>query len=207
MRVAALQAMMAMSARSRACHRSPMQRLLLLAAAALVAGCATSPRPGGILERPGKPAEPAVAPMLAQEQRWLGQWFDGTPVIIAPGEDGALEVDVPLEFSFDAGKSAVKAPLAAVLDKVSESLHRLGTARVQVAAPAGGERAALAGERASRLREYLLAKGVQSRRIEAMTVAGATAVGLRLVPPPAGVQRLEDAPPAAGRRITPRPSR
>src|SRR5688572_26431547 len=133
-----------------------MPRILLIAAAALVAGCAsTGPGPGAP-SWPGQPSAPAPAdpPPLAQEQRWLGQWFQGTPVIVAPGEDGAVEVGVPLEFSFDIGKSAVKPPLAAVLDKVSESLHRHATSRVLVSAPAiNGERAAtLARERAGRMR-------------------------------------------------------
>lgn len=181
-----------------------MQRVVpvLLAAAALVAGCATAPGPR-ILERPGEPPPPAVAPMLVQEQRWLEQWFSGTPVVIAPGEEGALAVDVPLQFSFDAGRSALKPPLAAVLDKVAESLHRQGTARVHIAAPADVD--ALARERGANVRAHLLAKGVQPRRIVQVPATSVQLVALRLVPPPAVVQRLEDAPPAAGRRVTPPP--
>ena len=186
-----------------------MSRILLLAAAALVAGCAsTGPSPAGAPSWPGsQPSAPAAPPPLAQEQRWLAQWFQGTPVVVAPGEDGAVEVGVPLEFSFDAGKSAVKPPLAAVLDKVSESLHRHATSRVLVATPAAdGERgAALARERAGRVRDYLMTKGVVSRRIEPVTVAGAKEVALRLMPGPPGTERLDDAPPSAGGKVTPPP--
>jgi outer membrane protein OmpA-like peptidoglycan-associated protein len=187
-----------------------MLRAALLAAAVVVAGCAstgpaTSPSPR-LGDRPAAPAGPAVAPVLAQEQRWLAQWFDGTPVVVAPGEDGALEVDVPLEFSFDAGKSAVKPPLAAVLDKLALSLARQQTARVQVSAPAEGARAdVLSRERAAKVRDYLQAKGVQSRRIEPVSVANGSTVALRMVPGPVAIERLEDAPPGAGRRVTPPP--
>jgi outer membrane protein OmpA-like peptidoglycan-associated protein len=189
-----------------------MNRLLLLAFATLVAGCAsTGPGPGAPSWPGQAPAPAAPPPPLAQEQRWLGQWFQGTPVVVAPGEDGAVEVGVPLEFSFDAGKSAVKPPLAAVLDKVSESLHRHAGARVLVSAPAidGASAATLARERTGRMRDYLMNKGVVSRRIEPVTINGAKEVALRLMPGPPGLEKLEDAPPSAGRRVTPppRPSR
>ena len=171
-----------------------------------MAGCAsTGPGPAGTPSWPGSPpSAPAAPPPLAQEQRWLAQWFQGTPVVVAPGEGGAVDVGVPLEFSFDAGKSAVKPPLAAVLDKMSESLHRHATSRVLVAAPAiDGERgAALARERAGRVRDYLMPKGVVSRRIEPVTVNGAKEVALRLMPGPPGTERLDDAPPSAG-KVTP----
>jgi hypothetical protein len=95
-----------------------------------------------------------------------------------------------------------------VLDKLAESLARQHTARVQVSAPAEGARAdALARERAARVRDYLQAKGVQPRRIEPVPVVGGSMVALRLVPPPVGIERLEDAPPAAGRRVTPAPAK
>jgi hypothetical protein len=78
---------------------------------------------------------------------------------------------------------------------------------VQVAASSsGGERdASLARERAAKVRDYLLNKGVQSRRIEPTTVPGGGTVALRLVAPPAGIERLQDAPPGAGGRVTPAP--
>jgi outer membrane protein OmpA-like peptidoglycan-associated protein len=189
-------------------HDDTMTRLLLLAFAAFIAGCAsTGPGPAAPSWPGQAPPAPAAPPPLAQEQRWLGQWFQGTPVVVAPGEDGAVEVGVPLEFSFDAGKSAVKPPLAAVLDKVSESLHRHAGARVLVSAPAidGASAATLARERTGRMRDYLMNKGVLSRRIEPVTINGAKEVALRLMPGPPGSEKLEDAPPSAGRRITPPP--
>ena len=191
-----------------------MPRAALLAAAVVVAGCASTGRapmpapraPDRPAEAAPAPARPAVAPVLAQEQRWLAQWFDGTPVVIGPGDDGALAVDVPMEFAFDAGKSALKPPLAAVLDKLAQSLARQQTARVIVSAPAEGARAdTLSRERATKVRAYLQAKGVQARRIDEVAALDGRAVALRMVPGPAAIERLDDAPPGAGRRITPPP--
>jgi outer membrane protein OmpA-like peptidoglycan-associated protein len=186
-----------------------MKRLVLAFLCAVVlAGCATGPsRRAEPPPAPAAPAGPEVVPMLVQEQRWLDQWFRGTPVVIAPAEDGALEVEVPLQFSFDAGRAAVKPPLAAVLDKVSESLHRQATARIQVATPAdpsGSGR--IASERGSSVRDYLVAKGVQRHRIRKLDES-TDKVALRLLPPPTMIEKLEDEPPAAGRRVTPRAGR
>ena len=68
----------------------------------------------------------APAPPLAVERAWLQSWFDGTPVAIEQVADGDVSVAVPREFCFDAGRSKVKPPLAAVLDKVAQSLRRSG---------------------------------------------------------------------------------
>jgi outer membrane protein OmpA-like peptidoglycan-associated protein len=172
----------------------------LLVAAALAAGCATRPLPraDGRLP-PAEPAKPAVASMLVAEQRWLGEWFGGTPVVIAPDRDGALRVEVPLEFAFDKGQTKVKPPLAAVLDKVSTSLKRQAGARIEVSAPTDGGNA---HERGASVRDYLVAKGVAYRRIIRLPSHGET-VALRLLPPPSVIERLEDEPPAAGRRVAP----
>lgn len=148
-------------------------------------GCATAPS-----TRPTAPVEPAAAPAAADrrastltvERRWLQSWFGGTPVLIEQRNDGAVSVDVPLEFCFDAGRSAVKAPLAAVLDKVAESLRRNGWAHLPlVAAPAdAAPTSPLALQRAAQVRKHLISRGVPAARLGSPTATAAAAVQLRM---------------------------
>ena len=159
---------------------------LLCAAAAGIAGCASvatpsAPPPGSPPPAPAD-APPAAATPLAIERRWLQQWFDGTPVRIEQDADGALTVAVPREFCFDAGRSAVKPALAAVLDKVAESLRRVAQAKlVLVAAPPDGDAASpLALQRAAAVRRHLMTRGVLASRIAAPAAAEGAAVRLRV---------------------------
>ncbi|MBX3635943.1 MAG: OmpA family protein [Rubrivivax sp.] len=157
--------------------------VLLSAAAAGLAGCASvataPPR-----DAPKAPVDspPAAATPLAIERQWLQQWFEGTPVRIAQGADGALTVEVPREFCFDAGRSTVKPALAAVLDKVAESLRRVSQARlVLVAAPQDGDAASpLAQQRGAAMRRHLMTRGVLSSRIAAPAAAEGAVVQLRV---------------------------
>lgn len=164
-------------------RRRHLAVLLSAAAAASLAGCASvataPPR-----DAPKAPVDspPAAATPLAIERQWLQQWFEGTPVRIAQGADGALTVEVPREFCFDAGRSAVKPALAAVLDKVAESLRRVSQARlVLVAAPQDGDAASpLAQQRAAAMRRHLMTRGVLASRIAAATASDTTSVQLRM---------------------------
>ena len=167
-----------------------MAKLLpALILAALVAGCASTTTTAP----PAGPATPAtrtqVAEALAVERQWLGSWFKDTPVKVAQRGDGAVSVEVPREFSFDAGKSGVKPALAAVLDKVAESLRRVPQAQVALlAAPDDGEVAtALAMQRAERIRDHLRSRGVAASRLGRPSAAATASVQLRLTaaPPPA----------------------
>ncbi|MCD0417575.1 hypothetical protein LOC51_10150 [Rubrivivax sp. JA1024] len=157
----------------------------LAAAAALatvfaVTGCQTTPptpEPPRGRSLPSMPPTPA----LVVERQWLQSWFDGTPVVITQKGSGPVAVEVPLAFSFDAGKRSVKPPLAAVLDKLAESLRRQPQMTLALAAPgdAGGD-TALAAQRAAAVRSYLLGRGAGSAQLGAPQVAGARAVQLRL---------------------------
>ena len=136
----------------------------------------------------------ALAEGLATEQRWLQSWFKGTPVLIAQRDEGTLAVDVPREFCFDAGKSGVKPALAAVLDKVAESLRRRPAAQLLlVAAPgdagvngasganaANGASGALAVQRAAQVQKHLRDRGVAAARLAAPAAARGAAVQLRI---------------------------
>jgi outer membrane protein OmpA-like peptidoglycan-associated protein len=74
------------------------------------------------------PGTPSATP-LATEQRFLEDWFRGTPVVIAAQPPVTLQLDVPLANSFDAGKADIKPALNAVLDRVAQSLLRQNAAR------------------------------------------------------------------------------
>ena len=174
---------------------------LLACGLAVLAGCAGIDKPTTPAAQPSKsdsqPAPPgpsaadrrAAAPAaLAAERKWLQSLFAGTPVRIAQTRDGPLTVEVPREFCFEAGASDVKPPLAAVLDKVSQSLARLPLARVTVlAAPddAGdGRSPPLAQQRAAQLHKHLLARGVPAARIGKPSIASVAAVQLQLIAAP-----------------------
>jgi len=141
-----------------------MRRLLLLGTpAAIVTGCATGP-----VDRP-----PAEHPTLTSEQSRLKDALRGTPVVVDTMADGRMRVEVPLQYSFDAGRGAVKPPLAAVLDRIAAGL-RLANFDVRIGAPADpkGSSAALVQDRAASVRDYLVARGVRLARIVSLGKAG-----------------------------------
>lgn len=176
-------------------------RIAVLAAALLLGACAgvkTAPPAGdpGAAAPRGTPPAPApsaaeqraAAPAaLANERKWLQSLFAGTPVRILQTRDGPVQVDVPREFSFEPGLSGIKPPLAAVLDKVSQSLSRLPLARVTLlAAPddAAGASSALAQQRAAQMQKHMLSRGVAATRIARPTATAGSAVQLQLAAAP-----------------------
>lgn len=126
---------------------------------------ATAPS-GTFQTQPGVPLLPPENSPLMTEQRWLQQWFEGTPVVIAPQGDGTLLVEVPAEFCFDVGASAVKPPLAAVLTRVRSSLERQPSLQMRIETPseAGGP-GSLARERSTRVREHFYSAAISPTRI------------------------------------------
>jgi outer membrane protein OmpA-like peptidoglycan-associated protein len=166
-----------------------LRGLSLPAAVLLLHGCAGTPaqRPAVAPEPAAtpRPAAPAATSALAVEKQWLQSWFSGTPVLIVQQGDGAVTVDVPREFSFDAGRSGVKPPLAAVLDKVAQSLLRTPQARLPVvAAPSdAGGAPALALQRATQVCTHLMSRGVPAARLGSPTVTASAAVQLRMQTP------------------------
>ena len=142
--------------------------------------------PGDAPAGPAPNARTAGAEMLAIEQRWLQDWFRGTPVRIGQRSDGTLAIDVPREFCFDAGRSQVRPALGAVLDKVAESLRRRpGTRLTLLSAPgdAAGSpaAAALALQRAAMVHRHLRERGVAPARLGEPVAEGSSAVQLRIV--------------------------
>ena len=165
-------------------------RHLALALAPLVALalCACSSVPPPVPAGPVTADEKtAVASALTVERKWLASWFRGTPVVIDQRNDGAVRVVVPREFCFDRGQSALKPALAAVLDKMAESLRRVPQAGVPlIAAPddAGGA-SPLALQRATRVQEHLRSRGVPGLHLGKPTATTAAAVQLRIEAAPA----------------------
>ncbi len=178
-----------MNALDSRCHASgAARRTVIQVLALLLAGCASTT---------------GVSP-LAVEQRWLEEWFRGTPVVITLHDRNTLVVDVPLANSFASGSSGVKPALAAVLDRVATSLLRQPALRVSITAPTDADGpAALAAGRTQQVRDQLIARGVAGTRTAALGAARAgTAVQLRLVAVAPLIVRLDDAtlppPPARG---------
>lgn len=126
---------------------------------------------------------PAASPLKAERQ-WLQAWFRDTPVRVVEREGGVVAVEVPRAFCFEPGRSDPKPALAAVLDKVAESLRRVPSAQlVLIAAPDDGGASpapALAQERAVRVQRHLRSRGVAAGRLAKPGATDAAAVQLRL---------------------------
>ena len=116
---------------------------------------------------------------------------------ITQRSDGAVTVEVPVAFCFDVGRSSVKPALAAVLDKVAESMRRVPTLRLPLlAAPEGATGASVASgtsgsaplalQRAQQMQKHLQNRGVAAARLGPPTASTEAAVQLRLeaAPPP-----------------------
>jgi outer membrane protein OmpA-like peptidoglycan-associated protein len=168
---------------------APAAMLGLVFAVLALAGCAGVAPPPPSAPPASAPATPAnqraAAPAaLGVETQWLQSWFKGTPVLIEQNGNGAITVEVPLDFCFKPGRASVQPALNAVLDKVAESLRRVpASALVLVAAPGdggSGRDVTLALERAAAMRERLRSRGVPSSRLAQPSAAAAGAVQLRI---------------------------
>jgi len=175
--------------------------ILPLLVALSLCGCVSGPSSTSSASLSGPPAAPpptapappptpaqqrtAAASTLAIERQWLASWFKGTPVVVAQRPDGAVVVDVPREFCFDPGRDAVKPALAAVLDKVAESLRRTSIAELHlIAAPGDASGSATLGmQRATRVHDYLRSRGVPAGRLAKPSTAAGAAVQLRIEAP------------------------
>jgi outer membrane protein OmpA-like peptidoglycan-associated protein len=178
---------------------------MVLSSALMLAACASTTsslpdRPGVYPGAPGSsgvpgsatsPSSPAASP-LATEQRFLEDWFRGTPVVIAAQPPMVLQLDVPLANSFDAGKADVKPALHAVLERVAESLRRQSAGRLLVSAPADASGSGTLGQaRGQKVRDLLITKGIAATRVsltETPRMGGP--VQLRMTLPTPGAQPL-----------------
>ncbi len=151
--------------------------LALGACSSVPLGGPRSPGPSA----PGAPPPPAPLPTLATEQKRLGDLFADTPVAVERMADGRLRLHVPLRYSFDAGRAAVKPPLAALLDRLATGLRLQPGFAVRINA-SGDARGAgttqLARERAAAARDYLVLKGAPVTRF---SEAGGLDEGIELL--------------------------
>ena len=159
---------------------SPLFVAVLIGVAACLGACGTTPTSSASASAKGA-ASPR--PTLAQERQRIGDLFQGTPVTLAMDGSGDLRAEVPLKFSFDAGRAVVKPPLGALLDRLAGSPATRGSSWV-VAAP-GDPRSkgnALALERAASTRDYLVSRGADPLRfsLSSLGAGGETAV-IRIV--------------------------
>ncbi|MEO6032213.1 MAG: hypothetical protein ABIP61_09975 [Burkholderiaceae bacterium] len=130
---------------------------------------------------PQAPSAPAsTRQALAAEHVRLSELFRGTPVVFSLLADGRLQVEVPLTFCFDRGRSAVKPALGAVLQQLARGQRELPT-RLLVVGPSDskGKGLRLATERATSMRDYLVGYGVAATRFS--VTAMARSAGIRIV--------------------------
>jgi hypothetical protein len=162
--------------------RSSVATLALLLSTLAACTSTAPPEQSGPLPAPTPDQRAAVPANLAAERQWLSAWFKGTPVRIRQIDDSAITIDVPREFCFEPGKSAIKPALGAVLEKTTQGLQRLQLASVAlIAAPADAQgSSALALQRAAQIHERLRSGGVRAERLGKPSVASAPAVQLRL---------------------------
>ena len=150
-------------------HHALLRSAPWLLAAAVLAGCGSVGGPGT-----GSPSA-ASAPTVEQQRDRLARALSGTPVVVEEAGDNDYRVQVPLKYAFDPRRSVVKAPLAAVLDRVAQGLRGQNDAQVRVAAPSDGRGGdLLARDRAESARDYLVGRGVPRERF---VPVGRTAAG------------------------------
>lgn len=162
---------------------------VVIGGSVLLGACGSSPTSTA----PAKGAS-APKPTLPQERRRIADLFEGTPVVLVIDSDGSLRAEVPLKFSFDAGRAVVKPPLGALLDRLAGSPATHGGSWV-VAAPGDPKSKGntLALERAASTRDYLVGRGADRLRFSVSALAGGgDAAVIRVsvkVPPAAAATR------------------
>jgi outer membrane protein OmpA-like peptidoglycan-associated protein len=130
-------------------------RVLALAAALLLAGCAAQRSPSVNSVAPPQSRLDGLHDQLRSD-------LVGTPVAVDRVAGGqVLRIGVPRSDSFEAGRSAVKPALGAVLARVAPSLKANARWAVRVAGPTdgSGKNVALAVDRAAAARDYLVGRG------------------------------------------------
>jgi hypothetical protein len=157
-----------------------LRRAVVIGIVASVGACGTPSKPTATATA-NAPAGPK--PTLAQERRRLAGLFEGTPVTLVIDRDGSLRAEVPLRHCFDPAHAVVKAPLAALLDRLAGSpATRGGTWAVAAAGDPKSKGASLALERAASTRDYLVGKGAEPLHFSVAALGvGSDAVGVRVV--------------------------
>jgi len=93
----------------------------------------------------------------------------GTGIDVARTTDNQLKVNVPSDFSFDVGRSAIKPQMRPVLDQFAQGLDPTMRVRIVGHTDSTGNDAInnpLSVDRAHSVRDYLAARGVSPTRVE-----------------------------------------
>jgi outer membrane protein OmpA-like peptidoglycan-associated protein len=106
---------------------------------------------------------------MEDKRRAMEQATQGTGIEVAKTGDNQLKVNVPSDFSFDVGRSAIRPEMRPVLDQFAQGLDPNMRVRIIGHTDSTGSDSInnpLSVERAQSVRDYLAARGVQSARVE-----------------------------------------
>jgi outer membrane protein OmpA-like peptidoglycan-associated protein len=93
----------------------------------------------------------------------------GTGIDVARTQDNELKVNVPSDFSFDIGRSAIKPQMRPVLDQFAQGLDPTMRVRIVGHTDSTGSEAInnpLSLDRAQSVRDYLATRGIAPSRVE-----------------------------------------
>ncbi len=105
---------------------------------------------------------------MEDRQKALEQATQGTAVQVARTADNRIRVNIPSDFSFDVGRSAVKPPMRPVLDELARNTDAALRMNVIGHTDSTGSDAVnrpLSLDRAESVRDYLVGRGVAASRI------------------------------------------
>jgi len=106
---------------------------------------------------------------MEEKRQAMEQQTKGTGIEVAKTEDNQLKVNVPSDFSFDVGRSAIKPEMRPVLDQFAKGLDPNMRVRIIGHTDSTGNDAInnpLSIDRAQSVRDYLAARGVSPTRVE-----------------------------------------
>ena len=137
---------------------------------------------GGGAPDPNTQPEAFASYQLEEMAHAMDEDLRGTPVEVLRTEPNVLRVAVPANYCFDAGRSAVKQPLAAVLDRMAAQLKLKTTLQVVVVGPsdAGDSNALRALDRAAAARDYLISRGVPAARFSVLNQSSPAGLEIRV---------------------------
>jgi outer membrane protein OmpA-like peptidoglycan-associated protein len=173
-------------------HTTNRLMLITLAAAALLAGCGSTPEQqkgtaigastgavtGAVIgAAPGAVVGGAIGAVAGdmwskrtdEKLQAMERATRGTGIEVSRTPDNELKISVPSEFSFDVGRAAIKPNMRPVLDTFAQNVEPTMRVRVVGHTDATGSDATndrLSLERAQSVRDYLVGRGVAAARVE-----------------------------------------
>lgn len=108
---------------------------------------------------------------MAQKKAAMEQATAGTGVGVTQTADNQLKLNIPSDISFDTGRSDIKSNLRPVLDQFAQGLSNQPSTEIRIVGhtDSTGSDAVnnpLSFSRAASARDYLVSRGVDSRRIQ-----------------------------------------